>query len=130
MRMKQILVIMILVAFLAIPIVTQATNPLPSSAQVSLDQATKGLDVFTKDGTKITAVAFVANAVKTLLSIVGIIMVIMIIWGGFIWMTAGGDEAKVKKGKDIIVNTTIGLIIVLSAYIITYFVTQTIVPAV
>lgn len=56
------------------------------------------------------------------LAFIGIIFFILIIYGGFLWMTARGDEAQVTKAKDLIVSAAIGLIIVLSAYAITYYV--------
>ena len=56
------------------------------------------------------------------LSFLGVIFLILILYGGFIWMTSGGNEIKVIRAKKILTNAIIGLIIVLSAYSITYFV--------
>ena len=56
------------------------------------------------------------------LTFIGTIFLIMIVYSGIQWMTAGGNEEKVEKSKKRIVNATIGLIVVLSAYIITTFV--------
>jgi len=60
--------------------------------------------------------------IGTFLSFLGIIFLILIIYGGFVWMTSGGNEAKVYKAKGIIRQAIVGLIIVLSAYSITAFV--------
>jgi hypothetical protein len=57
------------------------------------------------------------------LSFLGIIFFILIIYGGFLWMTAHGNEEQIKKARNIIVNATIGLAIVLAAYAITAFIT-------
>ena len=46
----------------------------------------------------------------------------MIIYAGFEWMTAQGDEKKVDKAKDTLTRAVIGLIIIIAAYSITYFV--------
>lgn len=70
--------------------------------------------------------AFIALA----LSFVGLIFLILMIYGGFIWMTAGGNDMKVIKAKKIIVQATIGVIIVLSAYAITTFVLQALTQAI
>ncbi len=51
----------------------------------------------------------------------GVIAVALLIYAGFIWMTAQGDPAKVTKAKQIIYNTIIGLIIIFSAFAITSF---------
>ena len=56
------------------------------------------------------------------LSFLGIIFLCLIIYGGFLWMTSAGNEEKVRKAQKVLSQATIGLIIVLSAYSITYFV--------
>ena len=60
--------------------------------------------------------------IGTFLSLLGVIFLILIIYGGFIWMTSGGNETKVLKAKKILTEAIVGLIIILSAYSITYFV--------
>lgn len=64
----------------------------------------------------------VGTLVGTILSYVGVIFFILIVYGGLMWMTAQGNDQKVAKAKELIINATIGLIIVLSAYAITSFV--------
>ncbi len=64
----------------------------------------------------------IADVVEAFLGLLGIIFVILIILGGYNWMTAGGNEEKVTKAKETIRHAIIGLIIVVSAYAITYFV--------
>ncbi len=64
----------------------------------------------------------VATVVKVFLGLLGIIFLILIIYAGFMWMTAAGDEEKVTKAKDTLQRAVIGLIIITAAYSITYFV--------
>ncbi len=64
----------------------------------------------------------VANIVKIVLSLLGVIFICLIIYGGFLWMTAAGNEERIKKARAIIANAAIGLAIVLAAYAITVFV--------
>ena len=64
----------------------------------------------------------ISLVIKIFLGTLGIILLVIIIAAGFSWFTAGGDTAKVKKAKDNMTNAIIGLLIVLSAYSITYFV--------
>lgn len=71
----------------------------------------------------------IGNLINQALAILGIIIVVLIIYGGFLWMTAGGNSENVDKAKKIIINATIGLIIVLAAYSITYFVIQAVMNA-
>jgi hypothetical protein len=64
----------------------------------------------------------VANIIQYLLSFLGVLFIILIIYAGFLWMTAAGDMEQITKAKDILISAVIGIIIVLSAYIITAFV--------
>ena len=72
----------------------------------------------------------IANVVKVVLSCMGLVFVIMIIWAGWTWMTAGGNEEKVKTSMAQIRNGIIGLIIIMGAWAITVFVTESINTAV
>lgn len=56
------------------------------------------------------------------LAFIGVVFMILIIYGGILWMTARGNEQQVEKAKDLIYSAVIGLIIVLSAYAITNYV--------
>ena len=64
----------------------------------------------------------VANAIKAFLSFLGIIFIVLIIYGGFRWMTARGNEQQVTEAKDSIKRAVIGIIIIMAAYAITFFV--------
>lgn len=54
--------------------------------------------------------------------IVGVVSVIMIIYGGFRYVTSGGDSGKVSSAKNTILYAIIGLIIVALAQVIVLFV--------
>lgn len=69
--------------------------------------------------------ARIGNIISYVLGFVGVIFLILMIAGGLMWMTAGGNEQRVEKAKSLITNAVIGMIIVFSAYAITYFVTNT-----
>lgn len=56
------------------------------------------------------------------LSLVGVVFLVLMVYGGFVWMTAAGDSEKIKKAKGIIINAVIGIIIVLASYAITFFI--------
>lgn len=64
----------------------------------------------------------VGQIIKVILSLVGILFLIYVIIGGIEWMTAGGNEERVTKAKTRIKNGTNGLLIILGAYMITYFI--------
>ena len=56
------------------------------------------------------------------LGFLGIICVVMMMYGGFLWVTAAGEEDKAKKGTTILFQAFIGALIVMAAYTVTYFV--------
>lgn len=64
----------------------------------------------------------IGAVVQGALGLLGIIFLILMVYGGYAWMTAHGDEQKVTKAKDTIRSAIIGLIVVLGAYAISYFV--------
>jgi len=66
----------------------------------------------------------VATVIKTILALVGTIFLILTIYAGILWMTAQGEEEKVTKAKEIIKASIIGLVVIMSAYAITFFVTS------
>ncbi len=62
------------------------------------------------------------DIVKYLMTFLGIIAVAVILYGGFIWMTASGNDDRVDKAKKLIIAGAIGLIIILAAFAIVQFV--------
>lgn len=64
----------------------------------------------------------IANVIRAALGLVGIVFLVMILYGGFLWMTAGGNEEQIGSAKVVLKNGVIGLIIILSAYGIVLFV--------
>ena len=74
-----------------------------------------GLDAAAEDVTiKDTAL----NIIKWAMGFVGIVAIVVFLIGGVTWMTAGGNEEKVKKGKKYLINGLIGLVIAILAYAI------------
>lgn len=61
------------------------------------------------------------NIVGTVLAFVGVLFLLLVIYGGILWMTAAGNEATVTKARTLIINSVVGLIIVLAAYALTSF---------
>lgn len=60
--------------------------------------------------------------IRAALGFLGVIAVVIILFGGFKWMTAGGNEERVGEAKKLIIAGIIGLAIILSAYAIASFV--------
>ncbi len=64
----------------------------------------------------------IATVIKAMLGLLAAIFLVLMVAAGFQWMTSAGNEAQVKKAQDTIKTAIIGLVIVLAAYAITYFV--------
>lgn len=64
----------------------------------------------------------IGNVIGTALSMIAVIFFLLMVYGGFLWMTAHGDSAQVDKAKDTIIAAVIGIIVVLASYAITNFV--------
>lgn len=60
--------------------------------------------------------------INTVLTFVGMLFLVFMIYAGYLWMTARGEDDQVKKATTIIKNSVIGLIILLSAYAISNFI--------
>ncbi len=76
-------------------------------------------------GTNQYSMAAIAGiAVRAVFSLLGVIFLIYTIYGGFLWMTAAGNEEKVSKAKNTIRDGIIGLFIIFGAWAIYYTVTS------
>ncbi len=64
----------------------------------------------------------VGRVINSVMGIVGSLALLMFVYGGLIWMTSSGSQEKVKKGKDILVWSAVGLIVIFSAYALTKFI--------
>lgn len=71
----------------------------------------------------------IGNLIRVLLGFLGVVAVVIMLLGGFKWMTAGGNDEKVAEAKKLIIAGIIGLAIILSAYAIAEFVISSIVGA-
>ena len=124
-KIKIFLVILASFSLFAIPVAASATNigsSLACGANLSSDTA--GAGCATTGGTTTTgSISTIINDVITIFSwIVGSISVIMVIYGGFRYVTSGGNDQSVSGAKNTIVYALIGLVIVALAQVIVHFV--------
>lgn len=66
----------------------------------------------------------VAKGIQMVLSLLGIVFLVLVVYAGFLIFTAAGNEENLSKAKKIIGYAVVGFIIILSAYSITSFVTS------
>lgn len=107
-----------LAAALVLPVSLQAQGIKSAQGQLAPIAQKAGLS---DQGNLENVVGTIVNAA---LSLVGLIFLVLMVYAGFTWMLAQGDEGKIDKAKEIIKACIIGLVITASAYAITFFVTN------
>jgi len=65
---------------------------------------------------------FISLGITTILSLLGVVFLVLIVYAGIKWMLAGGNEQQVEASQKILKRAIIGLIIVLAAYAISFFI--------
>jgi len=73
------------------------------------------LGLFTGDDVR----TLVGNVINGILIVAGIIVVVFLVYGGILYTTAGGNSEQADKGKGVIINAIIGLVIIAAALVVT-----------
>lgn len=68
--------------------------------------------------------SLIANILNTVYGVVGVVAVVMIIFGAFMYTTSAGDAKKIEQAKSTITYAVIGLVVVMLASAVTYFVIE------
>ncbi len=127
MKKFRILAIIPLLAFLLFPLA------LPTAVEAhefkdSLEEVGKGAY-----GDSVTSQPelpeMVGQLINVALGLLGMVLLILVIYGGYLWMTAGGNSDQVEKAKKILTNSIIGLIIIMASYAIANFVFDAIIES-
>lgn len=71
----------------------------------------------------------ILNVLFYALGFLGLFFLVSIIYAGFVWMTSGGSEDKIGEAKKRLKNSVIGIIIVLAAFIIVWYVNDVLIKA-
>ena len=66
--------------------------------------------------------AIFVTGLQVTIGLLGVVAVILIIYSGVLWMTAGGNDEQIKKAKKVIIQAIIGIIIITLTYAIIAFV--------
>lgn len=119
-----VLLFLFIIIIIASPLLASAEDPaLKTLKEVGSNNGPyQGITSGTNDLAGIVGVV-----VKAFLGLLGVIFLVLIIYAGYNWMIARGEEEKVTKAKDTLQRAIIGLIIVIGAYAISYFVINTLV---
>ncbi len=60
----------------------------------------------------------IGTIINRVLEVLGVVFMILMLYGGYLWLSAQGNDSQVEKGKKVIIEAIIGLAIVLGARII------------
>ncbi|MFC1622472.1 hypothetical protein ACFL1Y_00560 [Patescibacteria group bacterium] len=64
----------------------------------------------------------IIRIINIVLGFLGLLAVILVLYAGYLWMTAGGNADQVSKAKKILINGVIGLTIILLSFAITMYI--------
>ena len=64
----------------------------------------------------------VGRIINIVIGFLGIVLLCLFLYAGFLWMTAQGEEKQVIKAKQLLVNAVVGYFIIGTAYALTSFV--------
>jgi hypothetical protein len=75
------------------------------------------------------AQTIVTGLLTWFLTILGVLAVVYFVYGGVLYMTAGADSEKAGKGRTVIVNAIIGIIIIVASFVIVQLVARALAAA-
>lgn len=99
-------------------------------ATAAINEAFGTVDTEVIPGEKDPFLDFLFSVINQILTFIGIIFFLLLIYTGFLWMNARGNEEQVTKAKKMVQEVTIGLIIIILAKIITQFILSQIAGAI
>jgi len=104
--------------FTAFPLISRADD-------ASVNTALNGLNATAQEAqisTSRTVTQIAGSVFNLVLGFLGVIFLVLVISGGFTWMTAGGNEDKIKHGRNLITWAAIGLAVILFAFLVVNYV--------
>ncbi len=110
--MKKILILIVGVLLL-LPNITLSAG----LGQAGANLGSAGTAAGVSSDTELSSI--IGLGIQTALAFVGLIFMILMIYAGYLWMTARGEEEPIKKAQKIITACVIGLVLVVSAFAIT-----------
>ena len=72
-----------------------------------------------------TPVAIIATVIQIILSVIGVVALILILYAGWQWLTAAGNEELAEKGRKTLINAVIGIVVVVLSMAIVTIITNT-----
>lgn len=118
---KKFKILFCLIALLVLPYIVSASPAFNNLQKVGQQPQGGGVAPYADAGPNKLA-EIVGIVIQAFLGILGVLFISYLVFAGYAWMTAQGDEEKVTKAKDTIQRAVIGLIVTIAAYAISYWV--------
>lgn len=100
-----------------LPVLTFAQTPPNPNCVITNGQEVCSLEnPLAGDKTEVTSI--ISTVIKGALGIVGALTLLMLVWGGFEWLTSAGSPDKVKSGTQTMIWAVIGVVLVFASYIL------------
>lgn len=93
-----------------------STSSTPASSNPNLQTVKLDNPIGANAGTDIEVTTILGNIVNSALGIMGGLVLLMIVWGGFTWLTGMGNPEKIKAGTNTITWAVLGAVVVLGSY--------------
>ncbi len=130
MKLKQIVLSVVAAALLVVPSLALSTVAYADTVSDALCKGANSLEISSDGGGDCTDTSgsttkvneTIAQFINIFSTLVGVIAVIMIIYGGLRYITSGGDSGKITNAKNTIIYALIGLVVVALAQFIVKFV--------
>lgn len=124
-KLKIAIMSLLTVGVLAVPAMASAvtSNNITTNTCTGVQTATgSAAQCNNPGGTQTTVNNIITTVINIFSIVVGAVSVVMIIFGGFRYITSGGDSTKVNSSKNTILYAVIGLVVVALAQFIVQFV--------
>jgi hypothetical protein len=106
--------------FIAVILAYQPVLAVDNTGISKIQEQSNALNGRANFGTSASLVDIISATIKVVFGLLALVFLVLIIIAGYQWMMANGNEETIKKSQSIIKNAIIGLVIVLSSYLVTY----------
>lgn len=118
-KYKKLILLACLIVALILPQMILAANPALNTLD-NIASGDKGPYASVAAGNNLNAI--IGTVISIGLGLIGIIFLVLMIYAGYNWMTARGEEEKVAAAKETITRAVVGIIIVIGAYAVWRFI--------
>ncbi len=67
---------------------------------------------------------FAALLIRALLALLGVLFTFLIVYSGYLWLTASGNSEQTEKAKKLLISAIVGMIIVVAGYVISFYILE------